>query len=164
LLNTRGGEVRRYLEQAFPGLGWRFLEWDSPSSWLSFQRVATELSGQAERFAISTVDALMRPEDVAEFVRRAESADADGTLAVTGFVEDEKPLWVDLAADGLYALSRETARGLDKRRHEKLRDFWTELVREGARVSSVTFEKTVDVDRPEDVRSAETFVRESLCP
>lgn len=188
LLNSRGQEVRRSLESAFPRLAWRFLEWDSPSSWESFRRVSTDLACETDRFLISTVDALLRPSDVAAFARRAlappegESFRTDATLAVTSFVEDEKPLWVDLGVDGrvtavgadarqhrwvtcgLYGMSRAAAEGLSGRTHERLRDYWTALAREGARVTAVTFEKTVDVDRPEDVASAETFLRETTCP
>lgn len=181
LLNTRGREVRASLEAAFPRLEWRFLEWDSPTSWTSFRRVSQELAGVADRFVISTVDALMRPSDVATFTRRALESKADAALAVTPFIEDEKPLWADLDASsrivavgddararrwltcGLYGLTASCARASAGREHGRLRDFWTELVRSGAQVDGVVFEKTIDVDRPEDLRSAEKFVKEALC-
>lgn len=181
LLNTRGREVRASLEAAFPRLEWRFLEWDSPSSFASFRRVSQELAARADRFVVSTVDALMRPADVAAFTRRTLAAEGDAALAVTPFVEDEKPLWADLDASGrvraigedarerrwatcgLYGLSASCARASAGRDHERLRDYWTELVRSGARVDAVVFDKTIDVDRPEDLRSAEEFVKEALC-
>lgn len=176
LLNTRGREVRSSLERAFPRLSWTFLEWDSPSSWRSFQRVSAELAPRAQRFVVSTVDALLKPEDVAAFTRRATRPPAEACLAVTSFVDDEKPLWADLdergriralgddarerrwVTCGLYGLSRAVAATLPERRHERLRDFWTALAREGARIEGVPFAKTIDVDRPEDVRAAERFL------
>ncbi len=177
LLNGRGGEVRRSLEAAFPRVAWRFLEWDSPSSWESFRRVAVELARESERFVISTVDALARPEDVAGFAERALASDA--ALAITSFVDDEKPLWVDaenglaiaVGADakrrdrvtcGLYGLSRALARKLPDESHERLRDYWTALARAGAAISAVDIEKTIDVDRPEDLAAAEDFLRSKV--
>ena len=176
LLNTKGGEVRRSLETAFPRMRWRFLDWDSPSSWESFRRVSAELAGCAERFVISTVDALARPEDVARFAARALEAGEDAALAVTPFVDDENPLWVDVEAGrakavgvdakrkervtcGLYGLSGTLARRLPRQEHERLRDYWTTLARSGARISAVDIEKTIDVDRPEDLTAAEDFLR-----
>ena len=179
LLNTKGGEVRRSLEAAFPRVQWRFLEWDSPSSWESFRRVSAELAGCAERFVISTVDALARPEDVARFAARALEAGEDAALAVTPFVDDENPLWVDVEAGrakavgadakrrervtcGLYGLSRTLARRLPGESHERLRDYWTALAGSGARISAVDIEKTIDVDRPEDLAAAEDFLRSTV--
>jgi len=188
LLNSKGAEVRRSLERAFPRLAWDFLEWDSPSSWESFRKVCLALAGPprvgadpGEPVVVATADVLARPEDVARFCKRALSSRADAALAVTPFIDDEKPLWADvdaagvvtavgedarerrLATCGLYAASQALARSLAGRSHERLRDFWTAAVREGARVEAVTIEKTIDVDRPEDVRAAERFLKEGAC-
>ncbi|MBI5200115.1 MAG: NTP transferase domain-containing protein [Elusimicrobia bacterium] len=177
LLNTKGGEVRRSLAAAFPKIDWRFLEWDSPSSWESFRRVSVELAAQAERFLVSTVDALARPDDVARFAARAK--DSDAALAVTPFIDDEKPLWADsengrivaVGADsvkrdratcGLYGLSRRLAAGLPEQKHERLRDYWTSLCRSGVSIAAVELEKTIDVDRPEDLAVAEDFLRSKV--
>ena len=50
---------------------------------------------------VSTVDAWCRPADFTRFVEAAmERPPGAAVLAVTPFVADEKPLWVDLDADG----------------------------------------------------------------
>ncbi|MBI4346852.1 MAG: NTP transferase domain-containing protein [Elusimicrobia bacterium] len=176
LLNSKGGAVRASLEAAFPTIEWRFLEWDSPSSWESFRRVCLELSREADRFVVSTVDVLARPEDVARFTHRALEEGHDAALAVTPFVDDEKPLWVDVADGrvsaigddcrsrdrvtcGLYGVSAEMAGTLEGRSHERLRDFWMSMARERKRIAAIDIDKTIDLDRPEDVGAAEEFLR-----
>ncbi|MBI4423323.1 MAG: NTP transferase domain-containing protein [Elusimicrobia bacterium] len=176
LLNSRGAPVRRRLEERFPDLRWRFLEWDSPSSWESFRRVCGEVAAEADRFLVSTVDALIPPPDVRLFAARALSADADAALALTLFVDDEKPLWADLdeggrvtgvgpdarerrwVTCGLYAVSRAAARAQAGLSYGRLRDYWTALAKD-ARVAGVPLGPTLDVDRPEDVATAEDFIR-----
>ena len=178
LLNSTGAPVRRSLEQAFPLLRWEFLEWDSPSSWESFRKVCLTLSDDDRPFAVATADVLARPEDVARFWDRVRTSRADAVLAVTPFIDDEKPLWADVdaagrvtavgedarerrfATCGLYGMSAKASRALAGRAHERLRDYWTAAVREGLSVEAVVLDKTIDVDRPEDVRAAEQFLKE----
>ena len=178
LLNTKGRAVRRSLESAFPRLAWRFLEWDSPSSWESFRKVCLSLAEDQDRFVVSTTDTLMRPDDAARFARRTETSAADALLAVTSFVDDEKPLWVDFEENGLikavgedavahkfitcglYGMSRTVAQAMVDRTHPRLRDYLKTAVRDGLRVEAVTLGKTIDVDRPEDVAVAEQFLKE----
>lgn len=178
LHNSAGDEVRTYLESAFPAVIWTFIRADTPSSWASFQLVSMELASNTDRFIVSTVDALISPQDVARFSQSAFEPLSDGvpagTLGLTAFVDDEKPLWADVddsgrvvrlgpdATDqkavtcGLYALRRETVRRMQGTfAHSSLREFWTALVRSGEPVRGVLLGKAVDVDRPEDVLVAE---------
>lgn len=172
LLNSRGTPVREYLERAFPELAWTFLQRDTASSWESFRLVSRELARSSERFLLSTVDALIPPAEAARFA--AEAAAAEAALALTSYVEDEKPLWADLDRSGrvvalgddarrrefvtcgLYALSRDVARAMPEAgAFGRLRDFWAGLVRGGRDVRGVPLSDTVDVDRPEDLAAAE---------
>lgn len=185
LLNTSGDAVRAYLEKHFTDIRWTFLREDTPSSWESFRLVSKELARRAESFMISTVDAVLAPSDAAKFAREALSPWRAGetpaaALAVTGFVDDEKPLWADVDAEGrvtalgagsrrretatcgLYALRRSTAETLPPAEaHGKLREFWGGLIDAGHPVRGVLLEKTIDVDRPRDVGAAEEMLRET---
>jgi len=68
------------------------------SSLESFLEVTGAPGG--ERMLVSTVDAWCRPADFTRFVAAAMDRPPRATvLAVTPFVADEKPLWVDLDAD-----------------------------------------------------------------
>lgn len=181
LLNSRGREVKAYLQSRSWPVRWVFLEADTASSWASFRLVARALASKHERFLISTVDALIPRQEICRFVETAfktfGSDKPAAALALTHFVEDEKPLWADLDAAGritalgpasrqrefitcgLYALNRPLAQSLQKSQtHGSLREFWGTAVNNGIPVAGIPLAKTVDVDRPEDVLTAENFV------
>jgi len=173
LLNSKGRAARTALRRRFPGKRWIFFEADTRSSWDSFRIVAGALAESADRFLISTVDALIPAEEIARFASPAHGV----SLALTSFVEDEKPLWADLdergfisalgpdAVDkrfvtcGLYGVTRELARSMyAAETHASLRDYWRSLVRSGVPVRGLPISKTIDVDRPEDIATAEAFL------
>lgn len=181
LLNSRGRAVRDYLSSQFAEMEWTFLERDTRSSWESFRLVGGQLARDNERFLMSTVDALVPPSELSDFIRassRLLQEPAPGcvaTLALTRFVEDENPLWAELGPDGrvavlgpeartrefvtcgLYALSRGLARSFPPAEaHRSLRGFWAEAAG-GGRVAGIPLGATVDVDRPQDLRTADAF-------
>lgn len=176
LTNSRGGAVRPYLTAAFPGVEFDFVTADTASSFESFRLVSLRLAETEEEFVVSTVDALIRPEDVLRFISECRAAKADAGLALTLHVDDEKPLWADVDASGrvtalgdgakrkdavtcgLYYLTRAAARRLpDADAYSRLRDFWTKLAADAC-VRGVLLSKSLDVDRPEDLDAAESFL------
>jgi NDP-sugar pyrophosphorylase family protein len=179
LLNSRGRAVRDSLSRAFPETRWDFLEADTASSWESFRLVSGALSKKAGGFMISTVDSLIPPSQTAMFAARAAHCRAEAALALTAFVDDEKPLWADVGHDGFvcalgpkarlkdrvtsglyYMTDRLASRMPEAGAFDSLRGYWTGLVEGGARVAGVSLTKTVDVDRPEDIREAEGFLKQ----
>jgi NDP-sugar pyrophosphorylase family protein len=150
----------------------------TPSSMESLFTLAPLLSEAP--FLLLTVDAIFAPDTLREFVAAAARIDnADVVLAVTSFVDDEKPLRIALATDG-----RVTALGADAAtsrlvtagfyvfhprifaevdaaraaRLSALRQWLGALLRGGYRLFGVPVGKTVDVDRAEDIAAAEAFV------
>lgn len=179
LLNSRGRAVRESLTRAFPDLRWDFLEADTASSWESFRLVSGVLAGKADGFLISTVDSLIPASQTIFFASRAVESRADAALALTAFVDDEKPLWADVGPEGfvtalgpkarlknrvtsgLYYMTQSlAARMPEAGAFDSLRGYWTSLVEGGARVAGVSLSKTLDVDRPEDIREAEGFLKQ----
>ena len=151
----------------------------TPSSMESLFTLAPHL-GDAP-FLLLTVDAVFAPAVLRDFLAAAaRHADADVVLAVTDFVDDEKPLRLTLAADG-----RVTALGADAAaspwvtagfyvfhprvfaeiaaaraaRLTALRQYLDHLLQRAYRVYGVRIGRTVDVDRPQDVAAADAFVR-----
>ncbi|MBI3288259.1 MAG: NTP transferase domain-containing protein, partial [Elusimicrobia bacterium] len=112
LTNSRGGDVPPSLSAAFPGLPFDFTTADTASSFESFRLVARRLARDADSFLISTVDALITPSEVARFLAECRAARADAGLALTRFVDDEKPLWADVGQDGLVTAVGDRARSL----------------------------------------------------
>ena len=175
LFNSQGRPAQDYLRRTFPGPRWTFLERDTSSSWESFRVVAATLAKSAEDFLISTIDALIPPSEIRRFLDEARRIAAPVALALTSFVDDENPLWADLENDrvtalgagahrkthatcGLYYLTTEAVRTLPPAKaHGSLREYLSTLVSAG-RTAGIVLSKTLDVDRPEDVRQAEAFV------
>jgi len=175
LTNTRGGAVGPYLTAAFPDIKFDFVTADTASSFESFRLVSKRLAATEEAFVVSTVDALIKPEDTARFIGECKKSKATAGLALTLHVDDEKPLWADVdgarvtalgdeakrkdaVTCGLYYMTRSAATALPQHdRHSRLRDFWRTLVASGG-VAGVTLSKSLDVDRPEDLAAAESFL------
>lgn len=179
LTNSRGGAVVPSLAAAFPALAFDPVTADTASSFESFRLVALRLAATEEAFLISTTDALIQPGEVGRFWRECRDTTAEIGLALTTFVDDEKPLWADLAKDGrvsglgaaareksavtcgLYFMTRAAAKRLPSAdAHRRLRDFLASQAAAG-RVHGVLLSKTLDVDRPEDLAAAETFLTET---
>lgn len=177
LTNSRGDAVPPSLSRAFPEVRFDFLRADTASSYESFRLVAGRLARRAEAFLVSTVDAIVPAGDAARFWTECRASRADAGLALTAHVDDEKPLWADLGAGGmvaavgedarerrlvtcgLYYLTRAAAERLpEPSAAPRLRDFWRGLVCSGARVAGPVLAKTLDVDRPEDVAAAESYL------
>lgn len=150
----------------------------TPSSMESLFTLAPRLGDG--RFLLLTVDAVFAPPVLRDFVDRARAAEADAVLAITDFVDDEKPLYAALGADGAITALGADARGsrwitagfyvfhprvfaeIDAARRAgftALRQFLGHLLARGYRVVGTPIGKTLDVDRPEDVAAAEAFVR-----
>ncbi len=176
LTNSRGGSVSAYLTAAFPDVSFDFVTADTASSFESFRLVSLRLAETAKDFVISTVDALVKPEDTARFINECRASRAEAGLALTAHVDDEKPLYADvdevglvraLGPDaktrrfvtcGLYYMTGAAAKRLPAANaHGRLRDFLSALAAE-ARVAGVLLSKSLDVDRPEDVAAAEAFL------
>ncbi|MFA6004181.1 MAG: HAD-IA family hydrolase, partial [Elusimicrobiota bacterium] len=110
LFNSRGRRAQESLLAAFPDIHWTFLERDTASSWESFRLVAKTLAGSGQDFIISTIDAIIPPAEVRRFAQEARRSGAACALALTRFVDDEKPLWADLRKDGMLSALGEDAR------------------------------------------------------
>lgn len=176
LTNSRGAAVPPSLTAAFPGVNFDFVSADTASSFESFRLVSLRLAESEKDFLISTTDALIRRDDMAKFVKECRASRAEAGLALTTFIDDEKPLYADvdevglvraLGADaksrrfvtcGLYYMTADAAKRLPAAdAHGRLRDFLSALATD-ARVAGVILSKSLDVDRPEDVAAAEAFL------
>lgn len=174
LTNSRGEAVAASLIAGYPAMKFDFVTADTASSYESFRLVSLRLAKTGKDFIVSTVDALIKPEDVARFVKECRAARADAGLALTPHVDDEKPLWADVdevglvtavgddaktrraVTCGLYYMTGAAARRIpDAEIFSRLRDFWMTFAASGARLSGVILPKAIDVDRPEDLPAAE---------
>jgi len=149
-----------------------FIVKTTASSLESFREVTGR--GPAGPMLVSTVDAWCAPEDFARFAAAAaRRPDAATVLAVTPLVADEKPLWVTLGpagrvqaigdpggglvTAGVYRVSERARRIESAPALGRLREYLGWLRASGEPMFGEIIETVVDVDRREDVASAEAL-------
>jgi NDP-sugar pyrophosphorylase family protein len=169
-------------------MNWPFaLRWiieTTPTSMHSFLRLVETLAADGDDgpFLISTVDTVAGALTYSQFIAEARRLDqAAVTLALAWPGNDEKPLLVrtapgnsrvlaigetaapsDYATAGVYAVRGLILREAEAARHEgvdALRTFLGRLLDRGYHLAGIPIAQSIDVDRPDDIRSAEEFLR-----
>ena len=104
IVNEWSTAVREHIESLDLPVPLRLVVKTTPSSMHSLHALSPYLRG--ERFCLTTVDTIFREAEFKKYIRHfAATTDIDGCMAVTPFVDDEKPLWVGVEqqvdADGV---------------------------------------------------------------
>lgn len=183
IVNEQMTEVRSFLEQLKEKLPvpLNMVVKSTPSSMHSFYELSRLMRGKG-RFVLTTVDTIFRPEDFRRYVEVFENEDAgiDGCMAVTSFVDDEKPLYVATDGEmnilafldepnpqiryisgGIYGLSEPAIDVLEDCLEEgvsRMRNYQRALVAAGLRLKACDMGKIIDVDHAADIATAETFL------
>lgn len=179
IVNEESSGIEEHCREAWPGLRFEFVRRTTPSSMESLFTLSPFL--QDGPFVLLTVDAIFAPAVLRDFLTAAAVRQgAHGVLAVNGFVDDEKPLWVRVASGGQITAFGEQGRGSGlvtagfyvfdpivfreiavarERQLTALREFLGHLLASGYRLYGELVPKTVDVDRPTDIVVADAFVR-----
>lgn len=155
----------------------------TPSSMHSFHEVC-KLIGKEGRFIVTTVDTIFKPADFRRYAEAFADAEAsvDGMMAITDFVDDEKPLWVETAdngdivnfrdepwsearyvSGGIYGLDGSAIEVLDdcmERGVSRMRNFQRALVGAGLHLKGYPMGKILDIDHVGDIEKAEAFLKE----
>jgi len=177
LFNEAEEDCARFVREKFPRREIDVALRTTPSSLETFRELSRRLPPGPALF--STVDAWCPREDFVRFAGEARRFPDSTVLAVTPFVDDERPLWVrrekegrvsgiggpdgDCVTAGIYRFS-ERARSLALSAPEsldRLRGFLGWLVDEGEPVEAVEIAKVIDVDRSRDVALAEELEAET---
>jgi FMN phosphatase YigB (HAD superfamily)/dTDP-glucose pyrophosphorylase len=179
IVNEESAAVETHCRESSTGLAITFVKRTTPSSMESLFALEPHLGDGT--FLLLTVDAIIAPAAVRDFMMAAiRRDDADCVLAVSSFIDDEKPLHVGCLADGRVTALGDAAAGsplitaglyvfrptifaeVEKARSAgftALRYFLAHLLAHGYRMYAEHVPKCVDVDRPDDLLSAEQFVR-----
>ena len=179
IVNEQMTEVRSYLESLTLPVPFNLVVKSTPSSMHSFYEVSRGFTDG--KFILTTVDTIFRPEDFRRYVEAFEADEtADGYMAVTSFIDDEKPLYIDVNADmditafrdkafpgvkyisgGIYGLTAPALRTKKKCMESgvsRMRNYQRALVDDGLRLKAYPFPKIIDVDHAGDIATAEAFL------
>jgi len=170
IFNESERDCEAFVRERFGDLVKTVLVKTTRSSLESF-RAVLEIAPKG-RLLVSTVDAFCPRKDFVRFVERAGELPSHSTvLAVTRFVDDEKPLWVNVAGHGrvsavggstgdavtagIYVFPEKVRSMGVPNELGRLRDFLAWLAKSGEPIQALEIEKVVDVDRAEDLAVAE---------
>ena len=179
IVNNEMKEVKAYLDTLNPGVPFNVVVKSTPSSMHSFFELSRVM--QKGKFCLTTVDTIFREEDFAKYIAAFEAdTSSDGMMAVTPFIEDEKPLYVDVddsmsirafrdaayegarfISGGVYALNDKAITVLEdcmNRGVARMRNFQRALIDAGLCLKAYPIEKIVDVDHAGDIEVAERFL------
>jgi len=154
----------------------------TPSSMHSLFEVTKKLKlNQGEHFFVSMVDSIVAPEDSRRFLNFCATLPPDeSALLVTRYIDDEKPLTLKtddagfirtfqcpidsdvLITSGVYYFSSNIITVLEdliKEGHSKMRYFLSALIERNYKIKAFEVQKTLDIDRPEDIVSASEFLK-----
>ncbi len=182
IINEVNVEVKTYLERGPWPLPVDLVVRTTPSSMESLFGLQPLLGG--EPFLLFTVDAVFRPEVPSLFLSKALTfSDAGAVLALTDYVDDEKPLWAKMddssgrimrlgpearptpfVTAGLYHFGPDIFTLIPEARRRNLgalREFLALLTESGFPLYGVPIPKTIDVDHPADIQKAEDYLRET---
>lgn len=182
IVNEEMKEVQEHLKGISLPVPFHVLVKSTPSSMHSFHELSRYLNN--ERICLTTVDTIFREEDFGGYIRTfLQEDDLDGLMAVTDYVDDEKPLYVKTddegiihdfldtdvykqckyISGGIYCLKKEGFRVLDDAIAagvSRMRNYQRQLIVEGMKLKIYPFSKIIDVDHAEDIRKAELFLSE----
>lgn len=179
IVNEEMHQVREYLESLDIPVPFRLVVKSTPSSMHSFYEVSRHF--EEGKFCLTTVDTIFHEEEFKKYIEAFEndSTDADGFMAVTSFIDDEKPLYIDTDSDlnitafkdaawdgvkfisgGIYGLTPPALRVLENCMENgvsRMRNYQRALVDAGLKLKAFPFEKIVDVDHAGDIETAAAF-------
>ncbi len=152
----------------------------TPSSMHSFWELSRHLGN--EPFCLTTVDTIFREEEFTHYIHHFLESETDGCMAVTDYIDDEKPLYVGTDSQlritgfhdqnegdtyisgGIYALRPIALNTLQRCIDEgqsRMRNFQRALVADGLKLEACPFSKILDVDHATDIAKAEAFLQSS---
>lgn len=179
IVNEEMKEVQEYLRGMQVPVPFNIIVKSTPSSMHSFYELSRCLA--AGSFCLTTVDTIFREEEFGRYVKAFQEAEGiDGLMAVTDYVDDEKPLWVNVlqnlaicgfsdaaernsryVSGGIYCLKSKAIEVLNRAMESgvsRMRNYQRRLVDEGLRLKAYPFSKIVDIDHAGDIAKAEQFL------
>lgn len=181
VINESMTQVRRYLESLDLPVDVTLTVKNTKGSLHSLSEACKWI--RSEKFCIATVDSVFDEREFKAYVKAFEADDGyDGYMAVTSFIDDEKPLYVDVdekmeiktfrdrpwagaeyVSGGVYCLGQKALGvlrdSLDKG-IDDMSDYQRALVQGGLRLKACPFDKIIDVDHLHDVETANQYIKQ----
>lgn len=179
IVNEEMTEVQDYLKSLELPVPFNLHVQSTPSSMHSFYELSRYLKD--EHICLTTVDTIFQADEFAQYIRAfLTSGSLDGMMAVTDYIDDEKPLYVQTdesmmihgffdsfkpgcryISGGIYCLKRRGIDVLHEAMNEgvsRMRNYQRKLVEKGLLLQAFPFSKIIDVDHAGDIEKAKQFL------
>jgi len=180
IVNEEMAEVQEYLQSLSLNISFHVLVKSTPSSMHSFYELSRYLP-QAQ-FCLTTVDTVFNEDEFSAFINAFEAdTENDGLMAVTDYIDDEKPLYVSVneqtfgiegfldspvndekyISGGIYCLTPKAIDTLNKCMKNgmaRMRNYQRQLICDGLKLKAYPFTKIIDVDHIGDIAKAEELI------
>ena len=180
IVNEQQPETVEFIKSIEVGCPINIVIKSTPSSMHSMHALSHLLRG--ENFCLTTVDTLFREDEFANYIKKFEEYEGDGIMAVTDYIDDEKPLYIatdekmeitafcdkptpetHYISGGIYGLSPKALDILDRCMNDgihRMRNFQRRLVESGMKLKAFPLGKIIDIGHAEDIIKAEEFIAE----
>lgn len=178
IVNEEMTQVQDYLTNLELDIPFNVVIKSTPSSMHSFFELRDFL--RDGKFCLTTVDTIFKEDEFSKYIQTfINDSESDGMMAVTDFIDDEKPLYVDVndrmaikgfldhsdnckyISGGIYGLTPKAIDTLEAcldSGQARMRNFQRQLVADNLQLKAYPFEKIVDVDHAGDIVKAEKFL------
>lgn len=179
IINEEMTEVKNFLDTINIDCELNVVVKTTPSSMHSFFELSKVM--KSGKYCLTTVDTVFKEADFVKYIDSFEKDEYnDGMMAVTSFVDDEKPLFVSVdeqlkikafldernaetqyISGGIYALNDSSRTVLEQCITEgmsRMRNFQRALIKSGLKLKAYPMTKIVDVDHLSDIAVAESFL------
>lgn len=178
IINTHESNLREYLLTNNFSIPINLIVKDTESSMHSLFELSSYL--KEEPFCLATTDSVFLENEFSDFLKYSIANNkTDGVLAVTQFIDDEKPLCIELdnennitmfsdtkdgfswATGGIYYFNPRIFELIPKALNSqtvRLRNFLKLLLNSGYKLKAFSFSKIVDVDHINDIKTAAEFL------
>ncbi|MDR2950011.1 MAG: NTP transferase domain-containing protein [Prevotella sp.] len=178
IVNEEMVQVQDYISNLKLDVPFNVVVKSTPSSMHSFFELRNFL--RDGKFCLTTVDTIFKEEEFSRYIQSfINDSESDGMMAVTDFIDDEKPLYVDVdetmtitgfldqsenskyISGGIYGLTPKAIDTLEsclESGQSRMRNFQRQLVADKLQLKAYPFAKIVDVDHAEDIKKAEYFI------
>ncbi|MFZ6032667.1 MULTISPECIES: sugar phosphate nucleotidyltransferase [unclassified Melioribacter] len=177
IIREESKELERFLKENYTNYPLNLIVKSTQSSFHSLYQLSRLLSTP---FLLTTSDSVFLESEFKSFVNYGMNLkDADGVIAVTDFIDDEKPLYADIdendriinfndsnngyefVTGGLYLFKKNIQKEIEEAMNSgviRLRNFLRFLIQKDFRLYALPFSKIVDVDHVSDIKTAEEFL------
>lgn len=180
VINQHSPDVETFLERLRLSVPLEVVRKDTDSSLHSFYELLPHL--KSDRVCLTTVDTVFQEGVFTRYIAAFEEAKScDGLMAVTSFVDDESPLYVQtdkanriaafldtppagecFVSGGIYCIRKKVFPLIKKAVESgtsRMRNFQRLLIEEGLYIQAYPFPKIIDIDHMHDLRLAEAWLQ-----